>query len=444
MKKIFKIFTLFVLLLFTAVLFAFSVSAKSAYSVECKNSEYADAIYLYSYDAQSVIYSKNEKKIISPASTVKIMTGLLACERLSDRLDERVTITDEMLAGHEGISMGLKIGSSYFIKDLLYGSICGGYNDAAQCLAVICSGSVDDFVREMNLRASRLEMRSTVYKNPSGLDHVGAQTTISDVAILSKVAVKNELYMKISSTKSYSYKNAEGLDATLYNRNALISHFTANQYVNKYANGLNAGSTDNGGYVVSTLAKANGMDYLCIVMGAENEGGQIYSYKIANELIDNAVSKFGSIKIISKNEKVSTLPVECALTTDTEIKISCITEEDVYGFVPKNVDLNKQLEYRVYFHDTALTAPISKGDILGGMNVYLDGKLVGSTRIISNTTVAENSFLIFMKNMKEFLLSRYFLTFVVIVIPALAIFLYFDFRRQRRTKVGYVKYKRIY
>ena len=99
MKKIFKIFTLFVLLLFTAVLFAFSISAKSAYSVECKNAEYADAIYLYSYDAQSVIYSKNEKKIISPASTVKIMTGLLACERLSDRLDERVTITDEMLAG---------------------------------------------------------------------------------------------------------------------------------------------------------------------------------------------------------------------------------------------------------------------------------------------------------------------------------------------------------
>ena len=444
MKTTFKLFSILILICLFSSLFAFSASAKNAYSVECKSAEYADAIYLYSYDAQSVLYSKNEDKIIAPASTVKIMTGLLLCEHLGDRLDERVEIISQMLAGHEGTSMGLEVGATYLIEDLLYGAICGGYNDAAQVLAVICSGSVDLFVKEMNKRASMLEMRTTIYKNPTGIDHNGAQTTISDVAIISKIAVKNELYMKISSAKSYSYKKADGTDGTIYNRNALISHFTATQYLNKYASGLNAGSTDNGGYVVSTLAKADGTSYLCIVMGAENEGGQIYSYKIANELIENAVSKFGSVKISSKNEKISTLPVDCALTTDDEIKISCITESDVYGFIPKNTDLKKQLEYRVYFHDTKLTAPISEGDVLGGMNIYLDGKLVGSTRIISATTVKENSFLIFMNDMKDFLLSRYFLVFIAIAIPALVVFLYFDFRNHRKNKVGYIKYKRIY
>ena len=366
MKATIKIFIFLALVLIAFSIFAFSISAKSPYDLECKNSEYASAIYFYSYDAKAVLYSKNENKAIHPASTVKIMTGLIACERLENRLDESITITDEMLIGHSGTSMGLTSGITLKIKDLLYGTICGGFNDAAQVLAHICSGSVDSFVEEMNDYALKLDMQSTTYKNPTGLDISGAQTTVYDVALLSKVAVKNALYMQISSAKNYSYKSSDVKDAVIYNRNALISHFTATEYLNDYASGLNAGSTEKGGYVVSTLANINGTSYICIVMGAENDGGDIYSYKIANELINSAASKFGSVKIKSQNEKISSLPIDCALSADKEITVDCVTESDIYAFMPKNIDLKKRLEYRVYFHDSALTAPIKEGDVLGG------------------------------------------------------------------------------
>lgn len=439
MKIAIKIFICFLLLLVSIFTFALLTSAKSAFEVECDNSEYADAIYFYSYDAKTVLYSKNEKKIIYPASTVKIMTGLIACEQLENRLNENIIVTEEMLQGHGGISMGLKDGMTLKIKDILYGAICGGCNDAAQVLAFVCYGSIDKFVDEMNSYATKLGMISTIYKNPTGLDENGAQTTVYDVAILSKAAAKNSLYMTVSSAKNYSYKK-DGIDAVIYNRNALISHFTATQYLNEYASGLNAGSTDKGGYVVSTVAKSNGMTYLCIVMGAQNGSGDIYSYKIANELINKSFSTFGRVKITSAGEKITTLPVDCALSTDKEILVSCVTEDDVYAFIPKNTDLKKKLEYRAYFHDTELSAPINEGDVLGGLNIYLDGILVGSARIVSNTSVQENGFLVFMKNMKSFLLSRYFLIFILIALPSLVIYIYIDYMKNRRKNVRYIRF----
>jgi hypothetical protein len=176
-------------------------------------------------------------------------------------------------------------------------------------------------------------------------------------------------------------------------------------------------------------------------MGAQNESREVYSYKIANELISSAVSKFGSVKISAKNEKISKLPVDCALTTDDNISVSCITESDVYAFIPKDTDLKKHIEYRAYFHDTELIAPISKGDVLGGLNIYLDGVFIGSTRIIANEAVEENPFLVFMKEMKGFIVSGYFLIFAIIAIPSLAVFLYFDYMKFRRRKnIGYIKF----
>ena len=438
MKATIKALFFSALVLIAIFAFPLLTSAKSAYEVECANAEYADAVYFYSYDSKSVLYSKNAEKIVYPASTVKIMTGLIACERLETRLDESVVISEDMLKGHAGTSMGLKVGEVYTIRDLLYGAICGGYNDAALSVATICSGSVDAFVDEMNAYATRLEMTATVYQNPTGLDESGAQTTALDVSILSKSAVKNSLYMKISSAKNYTYKKS-GKDAVIYNRNALISHFTSSQYLNEYASGLNSGSTDQGGYVLSTYASANGTSYLCIIMGAQNEDGDAYSYKIANELINGAISKFERTKVFSAKESVSSLPVDCALSTNKEIKINCVTEDDIYAFIPKDTNL-KKLEYRVYLHDTDLTAPISEGDILGGMNVYLDGVLIGSTRIISGTSVEENGFLIFMRDMKNFFLSRYFGIFLLIATPVLAVYLYFDYMKNRRKNVRYIKF----
>lgn len=442
-KRLFKAAIALLLLLSLIIPFSLNASAKESgvqkgdSAIECPDANMADAIYFYSYDSKSVLFSKNENKLIFPASTVKIMTGLIACERLSSRLNERIIITEDMLSGRAGTAIGLKEDMTVTISDLLYGAICGGGNDAAQALAVICSGSIDNFVEEMNRYAISLGMSSTIYKNPTGLDENGAQTSISDVALLSKKAVKNELYMQISSAKNYTFN-----DTVIYNRNALISHFTATQYLNERVRGLNAGSTENGGYVLSTFAEEGGMKYLCIVMGAEREGSEIYSYKIANFLIDEAFSKYTRVKILNKGDLISSLPVDCVLTTDKNVSIDCVIEDDVFAFLPKGTNTKKSLEYKAYFHDKELSAPISEGAVIGGINVYYNGKFIGTARIVSDSSVEENTFLTFMKNMKGFLISRHFIIFIAIAIPAVLAFLYIE--RMKHYRRGKMRRKNLF
>lgn len=443
MKPFLKILFSFSLLL--ALIFSLAIPSqakesplKSVYEAKAK------AIYLYSYEAKSVLYSKGENTVLPPASTVKIMTGLIACEKLSERLDEKITVTAEMLAGHEGTSMGLEEGITVTVKDLLYGTICGANNDAAQAIAVVCAGAVSAFVEEMNAYAGALKMNDTIYKNPTGLDENGAQTTATDVAILSKKAIQNELYKKISSTTSYEYIPESRAEIKIYNRNALISNFSAVNYLNNSASGLIGGSTDNAGYVLSTFFQDSGASYLCIVMGAQADEEKIYSYEIANEIFEKALSTYSYTKVLPAGKLISEIPIENALTTKSNLKIPCITESDIFAYIPSGTDSKKDLKYKPFFHDEELKAPISKGDVIGGINVYLDGEFLGTSRIIASESVAESEFLRFMNEAKHFLISRYFLIFLAILLPALAIFLYFEGMSKRRRKVRFKHKKSLF
>ena len=77
------------------------------------------SVYLYSYDANRVLLCTESDKRIAPASSAKIMTGLVVCELYSSRLDEKVEITEEMLKGHSGASMNLRVGMRVTLRDLM-------------------------------------------------------------------------------------------------------------------------------------------------------------------------------------------------------------------------------------------------------------------------------------------------------------------------------------
>ena len=124
------------------------------------------AAYLACLDNGQVLFEQNTDLTLYPASTVKIMTGYLACRLLGDRLGESVTLTDAMLAGVSGRSLRLAAGEELTVRDLLYASLCGGYNDATAALAVLAgaqrvecclfgngerTGNVDAVTLAMNL-----------------------------------------------------------------------------------------------------------------------------------------------------------------------------------------------------------------------------------------------------------------------------------------------------
>ena len=438
-KKTLNLFSVFIVaaLCFSLLSLPLSAMADPDYLSQAK------AVYLYSYDANRVLISKGENEIIAPCASAKMMTGLIACEMLADRLDEKVLVTSDMLEDVKGNSMGLKDGMELSVRDLLYGTICGGNNDAAQILAIVCHKNVPDFVKKMNFYASSLYMKNTRYSNPSGLDSPSARTTVNDTAILARRISNNTLYMEISNSSSYEVKPSVGDPFTIYNRNGLESQFYALGYINNTANGIMAGK-DNSSFFVCSTAEYDGMRYLCIVMGAEEDEDEIYSYYIANELFDYAFTNYSLKRVISKGTKIGSLAVDFTIEQGEDANIACIVEEDVYALIPNDVDPEK-LECKPYFHEKKLFAPIEEGDVVGGVNIYYDGTLVATSKLVASKSIDSVPILLFLESAKSFLTSRFFIMFICFFVVFFVLFLVLD-RKHRRSKnvITISKYKGFY
>ena len=173
-------------------LFCLSASAKDEESPP--RVENASAACLYDKTHNKMLVNENPELVLNTSTSAKVMTGLIACKMLGERLDETVTVTAEMLRGTSGYSMRLKEGEKIKINDLLYGAICGSYNDAAYVLANVCAGNAQGFVSLMNEKARELGAESTAYTNPLGYpDNSAMVTTLSDTLKIALAASDNEL-----------------------------------------------------------------------------------------------------------------------------------------------------------------------------------------------------------------------------------------------------------
>ena len=119
-------------------------------------------------DANSgrILFAKNPRLRLPPASTTKVITAMIALERLS--------MNDLVLVGSHAVDMapskaGLVAGTRYSVKDLVTAMMVSSSNDAAMALAEAVSGSEASFVKLMNEKAARLGMKDTHFINATGL-----------------------------------------------------------------------------------------------------------------------------------------------------------------------------------------------------------------------------------------------------------------------------------
>ena len=393
-------------------------------------------IYLYNLEHEILVYEKGSSKTpIAPASTVKIMSGLVALKHLEGRLEEEIDITKAMLSDIEGFTVNFKVGDRVTVNDLLYGLICGGGNDAAIILAKLCCGSVDAFVAEMNTEAAELGMNNTVYLNPTGIDADGMTTTLNDIVILSKKAIQSQLFIEIASTPQKLYTDLNSNETrTIANRNALISNFSAIGYKNKNVKGLNSGMTENGGYCVSAYASNGNDSYLCIVMGGvETTNGVITAFSVANSLLNYVFNNYTYTKIASKGDVVGNMTVELALPTNGSqaVTVDCIIEDDIYAYAPKNIDYKRDLIYKTYFHHETLTAPVKENTVVGGVDIFYKDELLSSARLVTAENITDSKLLVVLKTMKQVILSRFTLIFIITLAILLSVYFYFTVWRKK-------------
>ncbi len=411
------VFTFFFLIISTAVMTLPSFAVH-----EIPEMTDAKSVYLYNVEQKLVMAEKDASAVVYPASTTKIMTGIVALQELRGRLSENITVTEEMLRGVRGNNIKLKVGEKVTVLDMLYATVCGGANDAAAVLAYTACGGIDAFVALMNEKAIELGALNTHYTNVSGMHDSGMVTTAYDTFLVAKAASEDSLFLELSSESKYQMpKTNLSSERNIYNKNYLISRYSEIKYFNKYAKGLNSGSTSEGGYCLATCTENEGQTYICVVLGAEEKNGDICSYTIANSLIEWAYASYGYVEVLSKDNLICEIEVD--LSEDVDY-VTLRPKESLTVFLPKSVDIQSELVYSHKVTSPVLEAPVVEGQTAGFISVEYDGNVLGTVELVTMNKVERSEFLYGLKQIRDFTTSRPFIITVITFVLLLALYIF--------------------
>ncbi len=369
------------------------------------------AYCLYDITHDRTLVLEGGDKLLNTSTSAKVMMGLLACEMLEKQFDEAVIITEAMLTGSSGYCMGLEVGDRIKIKDLLYAAICGSYNDAAYVLAYTANGSANDFVSAMNSRAKTLGAISTHYTNPIGFpDDSAMVTTVSDTLKIAVAASKNKLYMEICSAKHYRCDAIyNGKNQEFYNKNQLISSNLSTEYFDPDCSGMNAGmSGEDGGWSIITVAHDDGADYICILLGAEDTDGET-AYGSVGRLVDWCRKTYNNYLVFPEGHSLG--KVNISLTAFGSTEAEYILKEDLLAYIPDHS--SPDLTYKIELFSENIKAPVAKGEELGRVLIYSNGRLAGEGSLISDDDYEANGFMTAINNLGEYTKSRAFIATAV-------------------------------
>lgn len=422
-----KIRFLSALLVFFTLLAFLAVPA----SATAPSADGCSAAMLYNLNNEKLLFSKNPDCEIYPASTVKLMAGLMFCEALAGRLDEKIVLTADMLRGAEGRRFQLSAGQTLTVKDLLYIAICGAFNDAYTALAVIVGGSTDNFVEEMNKKARELGASSTNFTNVTGMHDKKMVTTARDILKISVEAAKNELLVNISSTYTYIVNFSGGTTRTVENRNMLhVPKDYGSEWYNSHAYGLCSGMTDEGGYCISVKGVFDKAEYICIVMGAQENG----EYGLATALLEWASESYSLFTLKKKGDKIGDIPV---MLSGTHSQTALRLESDISVLLKNDSAQNSDYKYVLSLDEETVSAPTEKGQRVGYMNVWLDGQLIACVGVTVEENIERNPFLTFMEGIKAFLGGRVFLSSLVFLAIIIVIMLFISYMKPKIRRKKY-------
>jgi len=152
-----------------------------------------------------IIYQKEADLRLPPASTTKVMTAILALES-GHKLNESLTVSKDATR-MPASKLYLRPGQTVSIEELLYGIMLASANDASVVLAEGISGSVENFAEMMTRKAHEIGATNSNFTNPHGLTAPDHYSTVRDLAILFRYAMRNPLFREIVQTKFSSVKS---------------------------------------------------------------------------------------------------------------------------------------------------------------------------------------------------------------------------------------------
>ena len=308
----------------------------------------ASSYIVMDMDSGRVMEGSNINKVSLIASITKILTAITAIEY--GNLEDIVKIDDNILKAY-GSGIYVQVGEELTLDDLLYGLMLRSGNDAALAIASHVGDSVDNFVFMMNEVAKRIGMKDSYFVNPSGLeenDGSANKSTVYDMAILTKYAMKNEHYRRIVSAREIVVKSSYKIYRWI-NKNKLLSSY-------EYCSGGKTGYTKKAHRTLVTTASKNDMNLVVVTF---NDGNDFNDHKA---LYEEYFNNYNRVKIIDKNDDYGAnlkLKNDFYMIKKDEDKVETkVTKYDLSNAI--NGSIGGKIEV------------ILNGEVLGSRNLYYD------------------------------------------------------------------------
>lgn len=341
-------------------------------------------------DSGRVLYEKDGKTPLANASTTKVLTCIVALE--SSPGDDYVQVSRNAASQPE-VRLGLQKGEQYYLEDLLYSLMLKSHNDTAVAIAEHCGGTVEGFARMLNRKARQIGCKDTYFITPNGLDAQDENgkhhTTAEDLALIMRYAIKNKTFLHISQTRDYTFSEITGKRTFfVHNANALLDMM----------DGVLAGKTgytSQAGYCYVCAWEEEGKTFVVSLLGCGWPNHKTYKWSDTKKLLSYGAYNYdyetywqephtskilvtdGVENMQNIGEKVY-LRGKCSVTSEDR-------EKEILLKKGEAVTCKTEIPQKV-------SAPVLKGEKLGRIAYYLDGKLIDFYPVYAERSVEKISF----------------------------------------------------
>ena len=311
-----------------------------------------------------ILAEKNADERIEPASITKIMTGYVAADQIAKGF---VSLEDQVLISENcwrkgGSKMFIREGTRVSLSDLIKGMVIQSGNDASCAIAEHVAISEEGFIDLMQLYVDELGLNNTQFKNVSGWPDPDHYSSARDLAKLTKNLIdKFPEHYSLYKERYFTFNEIKQR-----NRNSLL-------WQDESIDGVKTGHTESAGYCLVSSGVRNDTRLIAVTLKSSSEKSRLTDNR---RLLDYGFRYFRTKKVLESN--VSLL-VEQVWGGETE-SVSLSSAQDFYlTLSPRDFP---RVEPEVKLNDY-LQAPIAKGQVVGQVDLILDGDSIASVEVVA-------------------------------------------------------------
>lgn len=415
----------------------------------------AESVLLIDQESGTILYEKNAKEKIYPASVTKIITALVVMDYLQP--DEIITVGTEINeVTLDSSKAGHVLNEKLTVENALRGLLIPSGNDSANVLAAATARKAENdedmsfakceavFTDLMNKKAEELGVVNSHFTNAHGYHDENHYSCAYDMALFAMAFMQNETLAEIISEKSFSGNGADGQfaddpeaitqDYNWVSHNYLV---TDNEYQYAYATGIKTGFTDEAGECLTASAEKGDMKLISVMF----KGSDPARWTESASLLDYGFNNYTRVELTAAGAAIEEVPLtkHNKLQGDT---VPLVYQNALVTYLPtdavNSVETTVTIldDYKVEEKDgtVKVKAPLTKGEEIATVTYTIDGKEVAQMPAYAGADIEKgtifNNIWYGLKTFFSHLFSLKGLITVVVIVVILVI-IYLILKRMR-------------